>query len=424
MRLFSIASAAVAAMLAAWIVHSSMSDAPVEFTPQELRRILAHSPLGPLPVDPTNAVADDPAAIALGERLFFDRRFSPNGEVSCATCHDPARGWSNGAPRGRGLGTTARHVPTLWNVGYNRWYNWDGGADTLWMQAIGPWEHPDEVGGDRVRFAHIVYRDPSLRRSYEQLFGAMPALDDAHVFPPHARPWPAQPQAQMNRAWERMSAQHRKAVNQVLTNLTKALAAYERRITNNHAPFDAFVDGLRENDARKRGTLPAAAQRGLKLFVGKANCSTCHSGPNFSDGEFHDLRLPEHSAAPLDAGRYAGVQALLKSEFAGHQAFSDDARHARTRFLAARADSWGQFKTPTLRGVAQTAPYMHNGAFATLPEVVRFYSTLERAAPRGHHDEGVLKPLNLTPREQADLVAFLQALSGRAERPMPATLEP
>src|SRR5581483_2000873 len=152
MRWFNIASAASIAAVAAWVVHASMSDTPVQFTPQELHRILSHSPLGPLPADPTNAVADDPVAIALGEQLFFDTRFSSNGAVACATCHDPERGWSNGTSRGQGVGRTSRHVPTLWNAGYNRWYNWDGGADTLWMQAIGPWEHPDEVGGDRLRF--------------------------------------------------------------------------------------------------------------------------------------------------------------------------------------------------------------------------------------------------------------------------------
>jgi cytochrome c peroxidase len=181
------------------------------------------------------------------------------------------------------------------------------------------------------------------------------------------------------------------------------------------SPFDRFVSAVRAGDASGGGHLVGAAVRGLKLFVGKANCRLCHSGPNFTDGEFHNTGVPPRSGdLPHDSGRFGGVQRLKLDEFnsAGH--FSDDYEGSiasRTRSLANGADNWGRFKTPSLRNVALTGPYMHEGRFKTLTEVLEFYSTLEGAVQLDHHREQVLKPLGLTAGEISDLEAFLRSLT-------------
>jgi len=406
----------LSAAVAAWGAFGKRG-LEVEFTPEEVREILHHSPLAPPPADLTNRVADNPAAARFGQALFFDGRLSANGRVACATCHDPAWGWSNGQRRGEGLGITARHVPALWNVAYNRWYFWDGRADSLWSQALQPIEAPNEIGGDRVAIAHTLAADPTLRSAYEGVFGALPDLSG---LPAHAKPVRQVAGDPLQAAWEAIPGWRRILVNRVFSDVGKSIEAYERRIVSHHSPFDTFAEGLRTGDRAKRRVLSISAQLGLKLFVGRGNCILCHSGPNFSDGEFHNLRLPQDTSLPLDTGRYEGVRELLQDEFNSIGTYSDHPAEKRIKYLVARADSWGQFKTPTLRNVAQTPPYTHDGTFASLEEVVRFYSTLKDAAPMGHHDESILKPLHLSEQEIADLVAFLSSLSGE---PFPFELQ-
>jgi len=413
-----IAAVVAILLLAAGLLAASRlgSEPEVELTPEEIAKILEHAPLGPAPESPTNRVADDPAARQLGKRLFFEPRFSADGRISCATCHDSEKGWANGALHGRGLGETERHVPSLWNVAHNRWYFWDGRADTLWMQALQPIEHPDEFGGDRLRCAHVLAADPELAAAYEAVFGPLPDVSDPERFPPHARPVPESPDDPSNRAWVSMSEADRDAVNRVFSNLGKAIEAFERSIRSEESPFDVFAQGLADGDETKLAALSVSARRGLKLFVGKANCILCHSGPHFSDGEFHDLRLPEDRSVAVDTGRFDGVRRLLDDPFNSLGPYSDDPTWRKTKYLVVRPNAWGQFKTPSLRNVAQTAPYMHTGVFSSLEEVLHFYSTMENAAPRGHHDEGVLAPLRLTEQEQRDLIAFLESLTGGTPR--------
>ncbi len=392
----------------------------VAFTESEKRAILRMSPLPPLPADATNAQADDPGAAALGRMLFFEPRLSANGKISCATCHDPQREWTDGKPVSEGLGTVARNAPTLWNVAWQRWYFWDGRKDTLWSQALAPIEHALEMGGSRLAVAHLLADDAVLRSAYEEVFGALPDLSDGGRFPARGRPHEDDPKQAEHVAWSGMRAEDRQAVNTVFANVGKALAAFERKLVRADAPFDEFVEGLRRGDAEKMRALSPAAQEGLRLFVGRANCRFCHSGPLLSDREFHNIRLPARGEdVQRDAGRHAGIELLTADPFSAVGAYSD-ARDgeiaAQTRGLVNSAENWGAMRTPSLRNVALTAPYMHQGQFGTLREVLAYYSTLEGAVPLGHHQraEQILVPLNFTEEEMAALIAFLESLTGRA----------
>lgn len=386
------------------------------WTAAEKRLIARHSPLGPPPADPTNAYADNPAAAQLGQFLFFETRLSSNGAVSCATCHDPQRHFADARPLGEGLTRGTRHTQALWNVAYNRWFFWDGRAGALWAQALVPIERPDEMGGSRVQTARLIAADPALSAAYERVFGPLPAGASLRQLPERGRPLADDPNDAQHRAWEALGAEQRAGVNRVFVNVGKAIAAYERKLISRRAPFDRFAEGLAQDDPDKIAALSPAAQRGLRLFLGRGNCRLCHSGPNFTDGEFHSVRVADLDLpTPRDPGRYAGIPALAASEFNAASPYSDarDGQAARLlRVLERRPSDWGLFKTPSLRNVAVTPPYMHQGQFATLERVIEHYSTFEGALPAGHHDvDRTLEPLRFTPGEAADLRAFLESLT-------------
>jgi cytochrome c peroxidase len=395
----------------------TLPNNPAFFTDDELARIYRRSPLGELPPDPTNRVADSPEAAALGQFLFFDRRLSANGEMACATCHQPARGFSDGRAVAQGLAPGRRNTPTLLNAALNHWFFWDGRADSLWSQAVQPLEGRREEGGDRLHIVHLVADDAALSAAYQRVFGTLPPLDDTARFPPHGRPDP-DPRSPLARAWETMAPTGRTAVNRVFSNLGKAIAAYERKLVSGGAPFDTYADGLRTGDPAKLAALSSAAARGLKLFVGAANCAACHTGPALSDGEFHNLGLPLLPGAEPDPGRAAGMALLRADIFNGAGAFSDEPTgpaKLRLGSLPPAQSQLGAFKTPTLRNVALTAPYMHDGRFATLPEVLEFYAQGKAASHGrviGTRDVNLTLVPPLTPDQRADLVAFLKALTG------------
>jgi len=411
--------AALALVLAC--ITSTAAAEPVDFTDAERARILQHSPLPPIPPDPTNRVADDPRAARLGRLLFFDTRFSTNGKISCATCHDPAQSFADGRPRGIGITEVARNTPALWNVAYNRWFFWDGRRDSLWAQALQPLEDHREIDGDRLGIAHAIHDDADLRRAYTRVFEPLPDLNDTMRFPPSAKPMPAKPNDPRHLAWTAMADADRDAVNRVFANVGKAIAAYQRRLVSHDSPFDRFARALRDDDETGRDALTPAARRGLQLFVGKANCRLCHSGPNFSDGEFHNTGVPPRSGRPVhDNGRYDAIPLVLDDPFNAAAPYSDDPTGQtarRLKHLKRSPDTWGRFKTPTLRNVARTAPYMHEGQFATLADVARFYDTREGAVNMGHHRETILTPLGLSAAERRDLVAFLESLTDESIAP-------
>ncbi|MEQ8767348.1 MAG: cytochrome c peroxidase [Planctomycetota bacterium] len=391
---------------------AGMLQEPVSFTKAERRAVLSLSPLASPPADPTNRVADDPEAARLGQRLFFEERFSKTEDVSCATCHDPARAFTDGKPLAETLGTSTRHTPHLWNLAWSRWFFWDGRADSLWAQAAGPIENPIEMGGSRLRLAKVVLEDETLRPAMESVFGALP---DVGLPDGDARPG--------TEAWDALDEETQRLTTQVLVDVGKALAAYERRLVSQNSPFDQFVLRMREGEPLGADLLNVSAQRGLKLFIGKGQCMMCHHGPNFTDGEFHGLRLPVRGGGfPKDAGRFEGVSRLESSELRADGIYSDASdgeRARRSQRLRRSPATWGEFKTPSLRHVARTAPYMHQGQFATLREVLKFYSTLEGATSAGHHQEILLTPRDFTDQEIDDLIAFLESLTGA---PLPESL--
>jgi cytochrome c peroxidase len=394
-------------MIAALLLLLAPGDPPappalLDFTPAELASILEHSPLPPPPSDPTNRVESDPRAQRLGQFLFFDPRLSANGAVSCATCHQPDRAFSDGLQFAQGLDTATRHTPALWNVAHNRWYFWDGRADSLWAQAAQPIENPVEMGSTRLAVLRLFTEDADLRAAYTDLFGPPP-------------PPPAAPDAAL------LPADDWAPVDAFFANVCKAIAAYSRLLVSDHAPFDTFVAGLRDGDPRKLAALPPPAQRGLQLFVGRGQCHLCHSGPNFTDLEFHSTRVPlARKDLRRDSGRLTGIDKVRNDPFNGAGSFSDapDTGREKLEFLATGPGYIGQFKTPSLRNVALTAPYMHAGQLATLRDVLVHYSEFADAFDHDPgHFERMLVPLHLTDTELADMQAFLESLSDTALDP-------
>jgi cytochrome c peroxidase len=280
---------------------------------------------------------------------------------------------------------------------------------------LGPIEDPLEMNSTRLQVAHAIAGDASLTALYENVFGERPELGDSQRFPATGGPRSRQVDAQMN--WWQLPSSDRERVNRIFVNVGKAIAAFVGTIVTKEAPFDRFVADLRAGRLSSTA-LPPSAQRGLKLFIGRGNCVLCHSGPNFTNLEFHDIRVPPlNSQMQPDLGRSEGIAKLATDEFVTAGYFSDDPTGIRAQHLAyldAEAGVRGHFKTPSLRNVALTAPYMHQGQMASLREVVEHYSTLATAVEPAdpNHVEALLVKLNLTEREIGDLIAFLHSLSG------------
>lgn len=376
--------------------------------------------LPPVPVDPSNAIERLPAAVELGGRLFGDARFSRNGAVSCASCHDPKKQFQDGLPVGRGVGTGSRRSMPIVGAGYSTWLFWDGRKDSLWAQALGPLEDAVEHGGNRTRYAHLLASN--YRKEYETLFGAMPRLEG---LPRDAGP---HGDAVEKAAWAAMDTRQRDDVSRVFANMGKAIAAYEKSLQHEPSRLDRYVDAVVAGRPAGPGVLRTDELRGLRLFIGKGQCVTCHNGPLLTDQQFHNTGVPAREPARPDRGRADATAKVRSDEFNCLGPFSDalPKQCQELRFMVEDDPALiGAFKTPGLRGVAQRAPYMHAGQLATLEQVVRHYIAAPHAAV-GHselthrhagggaarHEERA--PIELTDAEAADLVSFLGTLS--AER--------
>jgi cytochrome c peroxidase len=284
-----------------------------------------------VPVPGNNPIT--PVKIRLGERLFFDARLSADGRVSCATCHDPTRAFTSGTRLAAGVfgRTGPRNVPTILNRGYGQTFFWDGRAATLEEQVLGPIQNRTEMGLSLSAFTARLQRSALYRREFAEAFGEPPSA----------------------------------------TTATRALATYVRAQRVADAPFDRYRAG-------DGSALSADAARGLSLFRGRANCSSCHIGPNFTDEQFHNTGVSWGSG---DLGRFR---------------------------VTRRTADRGRFKTPTLRQLRLTSPYMHDGSLDSLDAVVEFYDAGGNA---NQWLDAELHPLRLTPPEKRDLIAFLRSLS-------------
>jgi len=412
--------AALAAIVFAMGVGSSYAGKTWKVREVHVLRTLWIGSLSPLPKDPSNEVGDAPGAVKLGHRIFFDKRFSGDGTIACATCHQPARGFTDGVSVAKGMGTTTRNSPTIIGTAYNPWFFWDGRTDSQWSQALQPLESPKEHGGTRTGFAKIVFGDPDYRSAYEGLFGVMSDVSDNDRFPPGAAPindTPAHP------AWDAMTAADRKTVTGIFVNLGKAIAAYERLLLPGTSRFDQYVDFLLKNgDTPENNILTDKEVAGLALFIRKGRCIQCHNGPLMSNGEFHNTGLSLEEKTPDDEGRARGARAVRESKFNCLGPYSDagEKECLELDFIKFEGpDLLGSFKTPTLRNVGLTAPYMHDGQFATLLEVLDHYNQAP-GSPLGITD---IKPLEFTPEQLDQLRQFLLTLESPV-RVLPEYLSP
>ncbi len=272
------------------------------------------------------------AKVNLGKQLFFDKRLSADNTISCASCHDPEKGWSNGEAVATGVGGKkgGRSAPTIINSAYTRLHFWDGRAKSLEDQALGPIQNPIEMKMTLDEVLKKLNGIPGYKKEFQEVFGTDVTSD----------------------------------------GIAKAIAAYERTILSGDAPYDRFKAGQKD-------ALSEAAQRGMALFFGKAQCSSCHIGANFTDNAFHNIGVGMDKKEP-DVGREA---------------------------ISGLGGDKGSFKTPTLREIARTAPYMHDGSLKTLEDVVEHYD--KGGIPNTWLDEGIFA-LKLTDQEKKDLVTFMK----------------
>jgi cytochrome c peroxidase len=344
--------------------------------PQQVQQQVAYRwqlPDGfPVPFVPADNPMSD-AKVALGRRLFHDRRLSFNETQACATCHQPALAFTDGRPRA--VGSTGevhlRGPLSLANAAYRATYNWENTLlRTLEQQALVPLFNMDPA----VELAMDGHEDVLLAR-----------LAADPVYPGMFR-----------------AAYPEQAAPITLDDAVKAIAAFVRTIVSGDSPYDRFVRG----DA---GALSAAARRGLALFEGKAGCVACHGGITFTDAEWLGT-----GARPVDVPMH--VEGLYNVDGAGGYPFADQGLATQT----GRAEDAGRFRAPTLRNVAVTAPYMHDGSLATLAEVIDHYAdpfaldaSGNRVAPNPRRDAAA-RDIDLTAGERADLLAFLEALTDEA----------
>lgn len=424
-------------------VDAELPDLAPIFTEQE-RAALAtlRYDASPPPNDPSNRFADEPAARAFGQRMFFDASLSGRlieadndgspatlghageaGRVSCAGCHIPTSGFVDTRSPHRQISLaaqwTTRRTPTLLEVAFAPLYNWDGRRDSLWNQAIGVMESEKEFNSGRLFVAQQVFR--LHRDEYEAVFGAMPALDDTSRFAPlsaeeagcvekptsSGATFVCRGKPGDGAEYDALAETDQDAVTRVTVNVAKAMAAYMRLLRCGEGRFDAWLDG---DDS----ALSASEQRGAQLFVGRARCASCHSGSNLTDGRFHNVGL---SPAPVavafvdadDRGAALGLAQALEDPLNTRGSYSDGDRAVLPDTLLPEHE--GAFRTPTLRCMNERPSFMHTGQIRTAEQVLAFFN--RGGDPAGHYPgTSELLPLGLRARDSADLVAFLGALEG------------
>jgi len=393
------------------------------YTPEQWTIIQSLSPLPDLPKDPSDAVADDPRAAALGQMLFFDPRAAgplavgdtgdgalgnagDSGKIACASCHLPSSIWlddTRSKPGNVSLGADygVRNAPPVVNAAFYQWYGWAGQDDTMWHQACGTTESAKSHNSSRLAIAHLLY--DHYKAEYEALFGAIdPRFDplnaNAADFPATGKPGVA--------AYDAMPDADKTIVTRMFVNYGKVLEAYDRVMISRNAPFDRYVAG-------DTAALSERAKRGLRLFVEEAGCVSCHNTPLFSDSQFHNLGIAQSGdhIPSEDLGRYTAIVKIKTDPLSSAGVYSD-APQSRITELEATDDDKGRFRTKHLRQIGGTAPYMHTGAFATLRDVVDFYNWGGGSSGFAGTKDPRIQPLGLSFDDEDDLIAFLLTLTG------------
>lgn len=403
----------------------------------------------------------------LGHDFFFDPGFSSNGAISCASCHRPELSFTDGKAQSDGMAKTRMNAPTLVNVHLMHWFFWDGRAESLETQAMGPIEHPGEHGFSRVKVAHRILNQ--YKKSYEKIFGPLPknlpAIDtvlarQANGFISDeiaayalatlgnsdfqksvlssARRQGVQPieiiknyaalgsderPKSISTSNPQISEKDLIIVNEIFLNFTSAIAAFERTIQSEDSPFDLFAKSLKTTGDIQRSLhaqFGGNELRGLRVFAGKGQCLICHNGPTLSDQQFHNIGLPSGPGQRgLNLGRSQGIIIARANPFSCGNIFKNEKKQtescAELGYLEEEnVDFVGAFKTPTLRQLSDTAPYGHDGRFVTLADVLNHYNQLT-AKPAVGRAEATLKPLGLTQNELQDLESFLMSLNGKVK---------
>ncbi|HOA83191.1 MAG TPA: cytochrome c peroxidase [Thermodesulfovibrio thiophilus] len=315
-------------------------------------------PLPPPPVPKDNPISRE--KIDLGKKLFFDRRLSGDGTTSCANCHDPEKAFTDASEISLSYPTTRnfRNAPTLMNVAYAKYLFWDGRAKTLEEQAEFPVMSPFEMNQNIDFVEEEIRIVPEYREAFKRIFG-----QDVNI-----------------------------------KLIAKAIAAFERTLISNNAPIDGYLKG-------DKNALSSEAKKGLEIFTGKGKCIECHYGAYLSDQKFHALMVPENPKYTNEEKFIVTRRYIAKiNKYPDYMNIKEDlGRYFKTR----QKRDYKAFKTPTLREIAKTSPYMHNGIFKSLDEVIDFFNK------GGGYGNKLLKPINLTDKEKEALKTFLvEALSG------------
>ncbi len=359
------------------------------------------APMDGPPASPTNALANSAAAALLGQRLFFDPALSPGGDQSCASCHDPDHDLAGTVVDHEG--PLPRIAPPLVGSAWREWWGWTGACDSAWCAAATALEAPGQLDGDRLSLARHIAEDETLKAEYEAIFGALP---DTTGLPDRARP-----AGTGSEDWAALDADTQQALSAVLANVGKATEAWLRTLQPGASDLDRYVDALSRGDTTGGGALSDRALRGLTIFADEQGCLACHQGPMLMGG-FANVGLGA-GPGPAEEGRPAGLAAVLASEFNGAGAWSDDPETGAARLAEAEAAgaTLGATRVPALRTSGRTAPYAHDGRFATLGEVLAFYSALSETPETGTREPS-MTPLAATDDDLADLAAFLEAAAG------------
>jgi cytochrome c peroxidase len=326
-----------------------------------------HPRLGPLPPPPIpKDNPNTPEKIALGKKIFWDNRLSGDNSMPCVSCHLPALGWGDGGQLSRGYPGTKhwRNSQTILNSAYYNKFFWEGSVTSLEAQAAAAAGGSVAGNGDdsvmemRLRFL------PEYVAEFRQVFGTE---------------WP-----RINDAW-------------------RAVAAYQRTVVTDAAqvPFDRFAKG----DKR---ALDAAQKRGMALFHGKAGCIQCHNGPLVSNQQFYATGVPPHPGFRDDPLTQITHRWQYYQKGVPEAVYRSATGDGGLFFVTKNPGDFGKFRVPSLRELKYTAPYMHNGIFATLAEVVDFY---DRGGGAAQNKSPLIRPLKLSAQEKKDLIAFLEALS-------------